>query len=290
MSTLRETASQVKELGVKELRVLKVLATLIRKYNLVPLEILRTKSRMDDRELEYILRKLHRMKFIKKGELGIRILSSGLDALALRILVKRGMLESLGPPIAIGKESDVYEGLSPEGRTLALKFFRIGRISFRGIKRKREYVKHDVHEWHLVNILSAKKEYRVLKELYGKGCPVPEPLDVVYHVLVMKEYMAVPLYKIRELRDPEKTLRKVLRAVKKCVIEGGYVNGDLSEFNVLLDEREKVLIIDWPQAVRVNTPSYKDRLKRDFINIANYFRRKFGVEVEGFLKEVYMML
>lgn len=288
MSTIRETASQIKEMDIKELRVLRVLAMLITRYNLVPLDVLRVKSKIDEKELGYILKRLHKMKLIRKGELGIRVLSSGLDALALRALVKRGILESLGPPIAIGKESDIYEGLSPGGETLALKFFRIGRTSFRGIKRKREYIKHNIHEWHLVNILSAKKEYRVLKKLHERGCPVPEPLDVAYHVLVMKEYMAIPLYKIKELQDPEKILRKVLRAIKECVIEGGYVNGDLSEFNVLLDEQERALIIDWPQAVKVGASSYKARLERDVMNITNYFRRKFGVDVKvkDFLKEV----
>ena len=161
-----------------------------------------------------------------------------------------------------------------------MKFFRIGRISFRGIKRGRGYVSDEIHEWHVINVKSARREFDVLSEVSEKGCPVPIPVDRAFHVLVMKEYLAIPLFKVKELRDPQGVYRRVLEALRCCVCKAGYVHADLSEFNVLVDEDENVLIIDWPQAVKLGEPSSEEKLRRDVHNITRYFARKYRLEAD----------
>ena len=48
----------------------------------------------------------------------------------------------LGRKIGVGKESDVYMGQGPGGEEVVLKFARLGRTSFRSIKRNRDYLQH----------------------------------------------------------------------------------------------------------------------------------------------------
>jgi RIO-like serine/threonine protein kinase len=48
----------------------------------------------------------------------------------------------LGRKIGVGKESDVYVGQGPGGEEVVLKFARLGRTSFRSIKRNRDYLQH----------------------------------------------------------------------------------------------------------------------------------------------------
>lgn len=280
MSTIREVAATVPKLTPRELGFLRYLASLTKTFNLIPYSVLQRRLDIDPGDLEFILRRLHNYKFIQRTGFGVRLLSAGLDALALDSLRKRGILESLGPAIAVGKESDVYEGLSPKGEPLAVKFFRIGRISFRGIKRGRGYVGDEIHEWHVINVKSAKREFDVLSEVSERGCPVPIPVDRAYHVLVMEEYLAVPLFKQKRLDKPERVYRKVLEALRCCVCKAGYVHADLSEFNVLIDGNEDVLIIDWPQAVKLGEPSSEEKLRRDVHNISRYFARKYRLEVD----------
>lgn len=59
----------------------------------------------------------------------------GYDFLALRAMMKRGNIVSVGRKIGVGKESDIYLVQNEEGETLALKLQRLGRVSFRAIKQ-----------------------------------------------------------------------------------------------------------------------------------------------------------
>lgn len=280
MSTVREVATILPKLAPRELGFLRYLASLTRTFSIVPYSILHKRLEIDPGDLELILKRLHSYKFIHRTGFGIRLLSAGLDAIALDSLRRRGVLESLGPAIAMGKESDVYEGLSPSGEPLAVKFFRIGRTSFRGIKRSRGYVEGEIHEWHVINMRSARKEFEILSEISEKGCPVPVPIDRAYHVLVMKEYLAIPLFKYGRLDDPLRVYMKILEALRCCVLKAGYVHSDLSEFNVLISEDGEVLIIDWPQAVRLDEPSSEEKLRSDIRNLSRYFARKYKLEVD----------
>ena len=60
----------------------------------------------------------------------------GYDCLALNALVKKGVLKSLSTkPVGVGKESDVFEGLTYSDDIVAVKFHRLGRDSFRPTTR-----------------------------------------------------------------------------------------------------------------------------------------------------------
>lgn len=66
---------------------------------------------------------------------GYKLTYLGYDYLALRAMMKRGNIVSVGRKIGVGKESDIYLVQNEEGETLALKLQRLGRVSFRAIKQ-----------------------------------------------------------------------------------------------------------------------------------------------------------
>ena len=67
------------------------------------------------------------------------------DFLALRAFARRESLASVGNQIGVGKESDIYIVANPDGVQLALKLHRLGRNSFRTIKKNRDYFKGRKH-------------------------------------------------------------------------------------------------------------------------------------------------
>ncbi|RLE89014.1 MAG: serine/threonine protein kinase, partial [Thermoprotei archaeon] len=70
--------------------------------------------------------------------------------------------------------------------------------------------------------------------------------------------------------------------------DAGIVHGDLSEYNVVIQEGDRVLIIDWPQWVPSIHPSAPLLLKRDILILSKFFRRKYKVDlnVESIFSEL----
>ncbi|KFH09937.1 RIO1 family protein, partial [Toxoplasma gondii MAS] len=67
------------------------------------------------------------------------------------------------------------------------------RISFRSIKRNRDYLQHRQHaSWLYLARLAALKEFSYLKALHAHKFPVPEPVDVNRHAVLMEHIDAIP--------------------------------------------------------------------------------------------------
>ena len=79
------------------------------------------------------------------GYAGLRLTFLGYDCLALSALVKRNLIEAIGQPIGLGKESEVHTAKGRKGARIALKFHRLGRTSFRQTRRARGYVADRSH-------------------------------------------------------------------------------------------------------------------------------------------------
>ncbi len=201
------------------------------------------------------------------------------EALALREYVKRGVIGALGAIIAKGKESEVYEAFTEQGGLLAIKFFKLGRTSFREVRRKRSIGKAEIRSWLTVNYEAAKKEYTSLKKLEGRSAAFPKAVAYNRSTVLLEELSGVRLTQIGKLTDPREVLLKVLQACRVAFSEAGLVNGDLSEYNILTDG-EMIWIIDWPQAVGREHPNAKELLERDIRSVTKFFRRKYGVSAD----------
>jgi len=203
---------------------------------------------------------------------------AGYDSLALNALVKAGFLEAFGKPLGVGKESDVFDALSSGGERVAVKFHRLGRTSFRQTRRLRGYVGDRRHiSWLYQSRLAAEKEFEALRLVYPRGVSVPRPIIQNRHVVVMAMIEGDEIYRVSDVSDAEEVLDEILLNVRKTYVDAGVIHADLSEFNVILETDDHVLIIDWPQFVRVDHPNAEMLLKRDMQNVLRFFRRRFKV-------------
>jgi RIO kinase 2 len=204
---------------------------------------------------------------------GYALVFDGYDTLALHSLTRRGTVQALGTLIGVGKESEVYEGMGLG--VVVLKFHRVGQRSFQSARIKRGYMPETGHcPWIFASSNSAKMEYDALKTLHP-AVSVPLPIDQNRHVVVMSFVPGVNLSRAT-LEEPEPILDEILDNLAKAY-RLGIVHGDLSEFNVMVDEGQ-CWLIDWPQWVETAHPNAGEILNRDIENILQYFKRKYGLE------------
>ncbi len=169
---------------------------------------------------------------------GYRLTYGGYDYLALRAFSKRDSIAAVGRRIGVGKESDIMIVSSPDQEQRVLKIHRLGRISFRAIKEKRDYMgKRKSASWMYMSRLAAAKEYAFMKILYEHGFPVPQPIDQARHCIVMSFIDAFPLRQIAVL--PPDQIAPLYSALMKLIVRlarAGLIHGDFNEFNLLIRE------------------------------------------------------
>ncbi|MEM0494855.1 MAG: RIO1 family regulatory kinase/ATPase [Thermofilum sp.] len=254
-------------------------------HEYVSLELIASLAGVGGELAERRMRRLHALGLVqrvKAAYTGYVLTSRGYDCLAFRVLAKRGVLEAISQsPVGEGKESEVYLGLTPGGRLVAVKVHRVGRTSFRSVKKVRLYAAGKRHtSWLYQSRLAARSEYEALRLLWKAGVSVPEPIDWNRHVVVTGYVEGVELSEGPELEDPGSVLERALAEVEKAY-RAGVVHGDLSEYNVLVVEGEKVVLIDWPQWVSSSHPQALTLLKRDVENLAAFFARKYGLKLNA---------
>jgi RIO kinase 1 len=207
-------------------------------------------------------------------------------------LMSKGYIDIVDFPISTGKEGNVFRGYDRKGNMIAIKIYRVATSNFR---RMALYIQGDprfkgitkdhrklVYTW-------ARKEYNNLERLMGAGIRVPMPIAHKNNVLVM-EYIGREERPAQLLKDadfkPEKAYEFIVDAMGKAYNQAKLVHGDISEYNILVNGDEFVLI-DAAQAVHLKHPSAEELLRRDARNVARYFG-KLGIDTdEGrILKEV----
>ena len=62
---------------------------------------------------------------------------------------------------------DIFEVANEDGTVLAMKLHRLGRVSFRAVKSKRDYLRHrSSYNWLYLSRLAALKEFAFMKVLF----------------------------------------------------------------------------------------------------------------------------
>lgn len=271
----------------EDFRVLQVIETAMSRHEFVPKEIVAEFADFNREETAFRLRRLSKFRLIRHmrgAYVGYTLNYAGYDCLAINALVKGNILEAFGKPLGVGKEADVFDALNPEGERIAVKFQRLGRISFRQTRRKRGYTTEKA-SWLYQSRLAAEREFRALKLVFPHGVAVPEPISQNRHVLVIGMIEGAELAECKEIPEPKKILNEILLNVRRTYLKVGVIHADLSEYNVILKPDTHVLIIDWPQYVTRDHPNADRLLTRDIRNILRFFMRRHLLKTK--LKEAW---
>ncbi|KAI0721279.1 RIO1-domain-containing protein [Cerioporus squamosus] len=210
---------------------------------------------------------------------GYRLTYGGYDYLAMRAMSKRDSVYSVGNQIGVGKESDIYIVADKDGNELVLKLHRLGRISFRAIKAKRDYMgKRKSASWMYMSRLAAEKEFAFMKVLHEHHFPVPRPVDQARHCILMEFIDAYPLRQVADLPSPGALYSELMDMIVRFA-RAGLIHGDFNEFNILIrrDTGEPV-VIDFPQMVSTSHKNAEWYFNRDVECIRRFFRRRFRYE------------
>lgn len=126
----------------------------------------------------------------------------------------------------------------------------------------------------------AAAEFAALATLWSAGARVPYPVQLIGSELMMEfvgdpDGTAAPRLAAVEASTAEFTeLWHDLVGTLEILAEAGLTHGDLSPYNVLVDDT-RCVVIDLPQVVDlVANPSGVDFLDRDCRNIAEFFARR----------------
>jgi RIO kinase 2 len=270
-----------RQLESEDFRILNIIESAMSKREFVPIEQIQKYAKLPMDRIEFTLGKLSKLGLIfrtKGAYVGYTLNYAGYDCLAINTLVKAGIIDSFGKTLGVGKEADVYDVLSRDGKRIAVKFHRLGRISFRQTRRKRGYIREH-STWLFQSHVSAEKEFQAMQLVYKNGVSVPEPISQNRHVIAMGMIEGAELSKYKEIQKPEKILKEILRNVRKAYLKAHIIHADLSDYNIILKPDGHVLIIDWPQYVMNDHANAEELLERDLKNVLTFFNRKFNVKV-----------
>lgn len=277
MSSFSKAGHLVSSLNKSDFKILKVFASSLKTRQILNLSTLSQYSNLNQRLVEHHLERLVKSGLIGKSNIGFTLLVTGLDIYVLKILSNRNTITSIGPQIGIGKEAEIYLAHDSQEKDKILKMFRLGRSSFKQIKRKRD-ISTSTSSWLLLNIQTAKREYDILNYLRQSSTSFPTPLYRSFHCIVMEPFYGTRLADAESLDDPQSVLEKIISNVK-IAYHNGYINGDLNEYNIMVNN-DNIFILDWPQAIKVDTINANVVLLRDVKNILKFFSKKYKIETD----------
>ncbi|KAI8387481.1 RIO1 family-domain-containing protein [Blakeslea trispora] len=275
-------AKALRYMSSEDFRVLTAVEMGSKNHEVVPLTLISQIAQLKHGGAHKLVGELAKRKLIARVQNmtydGYRLTYGGYDYLALKTFAKRGSVYSVGNQIGVGKESDIYIVADEEDTQHVLKLQRLGRMSFRTIKSKRDYLqKRKSASWMYMSRLAAMKEYAFMKVLYENGFPVPEPIDQSRHCVVMGLVDAFPLRQVDDIGNPGKLYSELMSLIVKLA-QYGLIHGDFNEFNILIKSDGSPVLIDFPQMVSTSHINAEYYFNRDVECIRTFFRRRFHYE------------
>ena len=204
-------------------------------------------------------------------------------------LIDDGLVDEVVSRLMSGKEADVFIVLCGDEYRCAKVYKEVHQRSFkkavtyqegrktRNSRRARAMEKNSKFGQKEQEAAWQTAEVDALYKVANAGVRVPKPYGCFDGVLLMEiitdeegnvapRLNDVSLNEQQALEDHQQVMEDV-----KLMLCAGIVHGDLSEFNILLDEYGPV-IIDLPQAVDASANNNaKKMLKRDIQNVTNYY-------------------
>lgn len=272
----------------EDFRVLTALEMGMKNHELVPGPMVAAIANLRHGGVHKLMRELckHRLLSYERGKNhdGYRLTNTGYDYLALHSLSNRNTISSFGNQIGVGKESNIYVVADGEGQELCLKLHRLGRVCFRKVVEKRDYHKHRKSaSWLYLSRISATKEFAYMKALFDRKFPVPKPIDFNRHCVVMELVKGNLLNHVMDVENVEELYDELMNLIVRLA-NCGVIHGDMNEFNIILKDDEKPVIIDFPQMISTEHPNAEFFFNRDVDCIKGFFRKRFNYESELYPK------
>jgi len=211
-----------------------------------------------------------------------------LDPRTIRILSKlinQGHISEIHGCVSTGKEANVYQATTADGEDRVIKVYKTSILIFKDrdkyvqgeFRFRRGYCRSNprklVQTW-------AEKEMRNLSRIHQAGIPCPKPYVLKSHILVMdmigRDGLPAPLLKNANIQDRDKYCSiyyKLIVYMRRLFQDCRLVHADLSEFNLILMDDE-IYIIDVSQSVEQEHVMALEFLRKDCINVNEYFRKK----------------
>ncbi|KPJ14474.1 Serine/threonine-protein kinase RIO2 [Papilio machaon] len=272
----------------EDFRVLTAVEMGMKNHELIPGSLVASIANLRHGGVHKLMKELckHRLLTYERGKHydGYRLTNAGYDYLALKALTNRKVIASFGNQIGVGKESNIYTVADEDRNPLCLKLHRLGRTCFRNVKDKRDYHAHrNRASWLYLSRISATKEFAYMKALHERGFPVPRPIDFNRHCVVMDLVQGGPLTHVTSVPDPGRLYDELMDLIVRLG-NCGVIHGDFNEFNIMLDEEGRPIIIDFPQMVSTNHPNAELYFDRDVKCVREFFKKRFGYETDTYPK------
>lgn len=195
-------------------------------------------------------------------------------------LMTSGYIDMVHYPISTGKEGNVFYATDEEGDGMALKIFRTSTSTF---KRVAKYIEGDPrfrgvtgNRWNMIYAW-VNKEFKNLMRYSEAGIPVPEPITFDQNCLLMEfvgdESGPAPQLRDVVLDNPTDTYDEVISFIIDGWKDAHLVHGDLSEYNILMQDGQPIMI-DVGQAMTTDNYNAKELLERDIRNVNAFFRKR----------------
>jgi len=208
--------------------------------------------------------------------------------ISLYELANKGYIEEFFGVIGVGKEANIFAARGKK-ELYAVKIYRITTSDFKAMKK---YIEGDYRfkfvkdtKKSLINAW-VEKEFKNLKIAEAAGVRVPHPFVYKNNILVMEliHDQGAPAPMLKEVGLGEKEAGRIyatLVSYAKKLYKADLVHGDLSEYNVLLNKGEAI-VIDISQGVPLNHALADELLERDLRNIARFFRKDYEEVIKEF--------
>ncbi|QHS75717.1 protein kinase RIO2 [Saccharomyces paradoxus] len=282
--------SHMRYLTTDDFRVLQAVEQGSRSHEVVPTSLIHQLSGMrsqsgTNRAISDLakLSLISKMRNIKYD--GYRLTYNGIDYLALKTMLNRDTVYSVGNTIGVGKESDIYKVSDKNGNPRVMKIHRLGRTSFHSVRNNRDYLKKSNQgaNWMHLSRLAANKEYQFMSMLYSKGFKVPEPFDNSRHIVVMELIEGYPMRRLRKHKNIPKLYSDLMRFIVDLA-NSGLIHCDFNEFNIMIkdeveDEKDcGFVVIDFPQCISIQHQDADYYFQRDVDCIRRFFKKKLKYE------------
>lgn len=263
-----------------DFRVMTAIELGMKNHEMVPVNLIVSLSKLRFGGSHKILATLLRHKLIahsQKDYNGYRLSYLGYDILALHTLLGRGVLVSVGSQIGIGKESDIFEAQTENGDEIVIKIHRLGRTSFRAVRKQRDYLSGGKCKinWLFLSRLAAIKEIAFMKALHANGFPTPTPIDQNRHIVVMNRVNGFPMSQIKsgQMEFAAKIFKECLKILVDLA-QHGLIHCDFNEFNLMVNQAGLITLIDFPQMISINHPNASELFTRDVNCLIKFFAMK----------------